>query len=132
MPIYEYECESCKHRVEVMQKVNDPPLKKCDRCGKKLYRVISASGLMFKGSGWYVTDYSQKMKSTEGKKPEEGKKKEPVTVTPKSDSSSKSEGSAKPDSLSKSEAASKTESSSKSDSPTKSDRPSKKESSSKS
>ena len=120
MPIYEYECESCKHRVEVMQKINDPPLKKCERCGKKLSRVISASGLMFKGSGWYVTDYSQKMKSSEGKKPEAEKKKEPVTATPKSDSSSKAESS------------SKSESPSKSDSSPKSDNSSKKESSSKS
>jgi putative FmdB family regulatory protein len=122
LPIYEYECTSCHQRIEVTQKVNDPPLKKCDRCGKKLKRVFSASGLMFKGSGWYVTDYSQKMKSTEGKKPEEGKKKEPAAgaTAPKPDTSSK------PDSSSKSESSSQSESSSKPD------RSSKKESSSKS
>jgi putative FmdB family regulatory protein len=99
LPIYEYECVSCKHRVEVTQKVNDPPLKKCGRCGKKLNRVFSASGLMFKGTGWYVTDYSQKMKSTEDKKPQEGKKKEPAegkksepsAKSPKSDGPSKKE-----------------------------------------
>ena len=132
MPIYEYECESCHERIERMQKINDPPLKKCERCGKKLNRVISASGLMFKGSGWYVTDYSQKMKSTEGKKPDEGKKKEPVTATPKSDSSSKAENTSKLDSSSKAESSSKSENPSKSGSSSKSDPPPKKESSSKS
>jgi len=132
LPIYEYECESCKHRVEVMQKINDPPLKKCERCSGKLTRIISASGLMFKGSGWYVTDYSQKMKSTEGKKPETGKSKEPAGTAPKSDSSSKPESASKSDSPSKAESSSKSESPSRSDSPSKSDRPSKKESSSKS
>lgn len=45
-----------------MQKLSDPPLTSCDLCGGSLKRVISAPGLMFKGSGWYVTDYSDKMK----------------------------------------------------------------------
>ncbi len=63
MPIYEYVCEGCQARIEVKQKMSDPPLTKCDRCGKGLTKVISSPAIMFKGSGWYITDYSDKMKA---------------------------------------------------------------------
>ena len=66
MPIYEYVCESCRHRFEVQQKMSDPPLSACAKCGAALQKVISASAIMFKGSGWYVTDYSEKMKPPSG------------------------------------------------------------------
>lgn len=66
MPIYEYVCESCQHRFEVQQKMSDPPLSACAKCGAVLKKVISASAIMFKGSGWYVTDYSEKMKPPAG------------------------------------------------------------------
>ncbi len=62
MPIYEYQCDSCGHRVEVKQSIKDAPLSTCERCGKSLRRLISSPGIMFKGSGWYVTDYSNKLK----------------------------------------------------------------------
>ena len=58
MPIYEYQCEECDHRFEVMQKFSDRPLKKCEKCGGPVHKVLSAPGLLFKGSGWYVTDYA--------------------------------------------------------------------------
>jgi len=102
LPIYEYECESCHERIEVMQKVNDPPLKKCERCGGKLNKVISAPGIQFKGSGWYVTDYSSKLKSKEDKKPEAEKKKEPAATVAKPDSPAKPGSSAKKEPSSKS------------------------------
>jgi putative FmdB family regulatory protein len=63
MPIYEYMCDSCSHRFEVKQKMIDPPVDVCDRCGKAVRRLISSPAIMFKGSGWYVTDYSDKMKA---------------------------------------------------------------------
>ena len=66
MPIYEYVCESCRHRFEVQQKMSDPALSACAECGAALQKVISASAIMFKGSGWYVTDYSDKMKPPSG------------------------------------------------------------------
>lgn len=62
MPIYEYQCQGCGSRIEVKQKVTDPPLTTCERCNGSLTKLISAPGIMFKGSGWYVTDYSDKMK----------------------------------------------------------------------
>ncbi len=68
MPIYEYVCQSCQHRFEVKQSLADPPLSSCERCGKAVTKVISASAIMFKGTGWYVTDYSDKLRpSTESK-----------------------------------------------------------------
>jgi putative FmdB family regulatory protein len=58
MPIYEYYCESCGHEFEVMQKITDRPIRKCESCGKlKAKRAISKSSFVLKGSGWYVTDY---------------------------------------------------------------------------
>ena len=62
MPIYEYQCEDCTDRFEVKQSMKDDPLTTCPRCGKRVQRLISSPAIMFKGSGWYVTDYSDKMK----------------------------------------------------------------------
>ena len=58
MPIYEYECRKCKAHTEVFQKMNDKPPTKCRKCGGRLEKLISASAIQFKGSGWYVTDYA--------------------------------------------------------------------------
>ena len=69
MPIYEYRCDSCSYQFEVKQSMKDDALTTCERCGKSLRRLISSSGIMFKGSGWYVTDYSNKLKP-----PSEGEK----------------------------------------------------------
>ncbi|MCD6048386.1 MAG: Type antifreeze protein [Gammaproteobacteria bacterium] len=63
MPIYEYECKSCCHHFEVMQKISDEKLKVCPECHQEsLNRLISASGFQLKGSGWYVTDFKDKPK----------------------------------------------------------------------
>lgn len=58
MPFYEYECGHCKFYSEVLQKVSDPPLRKCPSCGKAGFkRLISAPVFRLKGSGWYETDF---------------------------------------------------------------------------
>src|ERR1700738_5380055 len=58
MPFYEYQCKSCGHTLEAMQKVNDSPLKKCPHCGKsQLTRLMSAPVFRLKGGGWYETDF---------------------------------------------------------------------------
>src|SRR2546430_12527546 len=62
VPIYEYQCDDCADRFEVRQSMKDDPLTTCPRCGKHVQRLISSPAIMFKGSGWYVTDYSDKMK----------------------------------------------------------------------
>ncbi len=58
MPIYEYECRKCNAHTEVFQKMSDKPPAKCANCGGRLDKLISASAIQFKGSGWYVTDYA--------------------------------------------------------------------------
>jgi putative FmdB family regulatory protein len=68
MPIYEYICDKCGSHVEVLQKVSDPPLKRCQKCRGKLEKALSRTSFQLKGSGWYVTDYSRK--STGGEKAE--------------------------------------------------------------
>ena len=58
MPFYEYQCKSCGHDLEAMQKVMDRPLKKCPHCGKsQLQRLMSAPVFRLKGGGWYETDF---------------------------------------------------------------------------
>ncbi len=72
MPLYEYECETCHYRFEVRQKFSDPPIQTCHQCGKGVRKLISAPGLMFKGTGWYVTDYSNKLKDPAASQSGEG------------------------------------------------------------
>jgi putative FmdB family regulatory protein len=58
MPFYEYQCKSCGHTLEAMQKVHDSPLRKCPDCGKsQLTRLMSAPVFRLKGGGWYETDF---------------------------------------------------------------------------
>ena len=65
MPLYEYECEACQQRFEVIRKFSDPELEVCTLCGKgPVTRLLSSPAIQFKGSGWYITDYSQKGKSS--------------------------------------------------------------------
>jgi len=71
MPIYEYECAACGHRLETIQKVSEPPLADCPSCKKSaLKRLISAAGFQLKGGGWYATDFKnngkKKKESTGG------------------------------------------------------------------
>ena len=57
MPTYEYECLSCAHTFEIFQSMSDEPLKKCPQCGHKVRRLIyGGAGVIFKGSGFYITD----------------------------------------------------------------------------
>ena len=59
MPIYEYECEKCRTTFEAMQAISARPLKNCNKsnCKGKVHRLVSASGFILKGSGWYTSDY---------------------------------------------------------------------------
>lgn len=58
MPIYEYHCGACGHEFEVIQKITDRPIRKCEACGRlQAKRGISQTSFVLKGSGWYATDY---------------------------------------------------------------------------
>ena len=113
MPLYEYECQECKKRFEVIQKFSDALQTVCEDCGGALKKLLSAPAIQFKGTGWYVTDYARKGKSDgdEGKK-DEGKKDEKKTdaKSEKSDSSAKSESKSDSSSDSKSKTSKSTES----------------------
>ena len=60
MPIYEYQCQACEHRLERLQGMSEPRLTTCPECGGELRKLFSAPAFQFKGSGWYVTDYARK------------------------------------------------------------------------
>jgi len=66
VPIYEYVCPGCSHKFELKQSMKDEAVVACERCGTLASRIISSPAIMFKGSGWYVTDYSDKMKPPAG------------------------------------------------------------------
>lgn len=64
MPIYEYECTECGHSEEVLQKFSDPPVTECPHCKGAMKKLMSMNSFHLKGSGWYVTDYASKGKSS--------------------------------------------------------------------
>ena len=94
MPIYEYECQSCGHVLDALQKISDDPLKHCPSCGEAaLKKLLSAPRFRLKGSGWYETDFKDKNRrniassdsTTTDKKSD---KKSDKTASPKSPASS--------------------------------------------
>ncbi len=67
MPIYEYQCQECQHKLEVMQRMSDARLTTCPTCGKEsLTKLVSAVGFQLKGTGWYETDFKGKPKTPRG------------------------------------------------------------------
>lgn len=91
MPTYDYRCDNCDHELEVFQSITAKPIKKCPECGKlKLKRLLgTGAGLIFKGSGFYETDY----RSDSYKKGAESDK--PKADTPKTDSKKETKGETK-------------------------------------
>ncbi|MGB5132057.1 MAG: zinc ribbon domain-containing protein [Steroidobacteraceae bacterium] len=80
MPFYEYQCSSCGHRHEELQKISDGPLRKCPTCGRNtLKRLVSAPVFRLKGGGWYETDF----KGAKDKQRNLAGDKEPVAEKPK-------------------------------------------------
>ena len=77
MPTYEYACGSCGHTFEKFQSITEKPARKCPQCGRPVKRLIgSGAGFIFKGSGFYQTDYRSKSYLEAAKKEEPVKKKE--------------------------------------------------------
>jgi putative FmdB family regulatory protein len=87
MPTYEYECRACGHAFETMHSMTAPVLRKCPKCARlKLERLISGgAGVIFKGSGFYETDYKAKRGGPSSKRDEPTKKDEPPKAETKSD-----------------------------------------------
>jgi putative FmdB family regulatory protein len=93
MPIYEYQCDSCGHVFEKIQKFSDAPIDVCPKCGGPVHKLQSAPAFQFKGTGWYVTDYAKsgQPESKETKKPSESAKTEPASGESTRTESSKTE-----------------------------------------
>jgi len=98
VPLYEYECDKCGHRTEVIQRVGAPAIGPCEECGGAMKRLLSAPAFQFKGTGWYVTDYAKKSGSsasksggTEGEKPASKSAETPKNKESSDSSSKKSE-----------------------------------------
>jgi len=90
MPLYEYECDSCGHRFEVIQKFSDALVDTCPKCGSKVHKLMSSPAIQFKGSGFYINDYAKKDSSTasKGASAKEGSAKEGSSTSDSSASSS--------------------------------------------
>lgn len=58
MPLYEYRCDACEHQFEVIQSFSAKPIRKCEKCGGRVQKLISRAGFVLKGGGWYKTDYA--------------------------------------------------------------------------
>jgi|SRR5437867_13016216 len=93
MPLYEYECDACGQRFELIQKFSDPAPAACVKCGKgPVHRQLSSPAIQFKGSGWYVTDYAQKGKTAAaGASSDKSEKTDKTEKSEKSDKTEKSE-----------------------------------------
>jgi putative FmdB family regulatory protein len=83
MPLYEYKCVDCGSIAEFLQKVGDPPIAKCAKCGGRVRKIISSSAIQFKGSGWYITDYTKKNMSNSNPSPPEASEKPEKKPPPK-------------------------------------------------
>ncbi len=64
MPIYSYKCDKCGTRFERLQKFTDKPLTRCPECKGQVRRLIQPAGIVFKGSGWYITDSKKSSSAT--------------------------------------------------------------------
>jgi putative FmdB family regulatory protein len=120
MPTYEYECLKCPRVFEVRQRITEPALETCDRCGGPIHRLLSAAPFILKGGGWYVTDYPSEARkkgassdsgsdSSKDSTAKEAKSKESTSKESTSKTSSKDGGSAESKPAASSESKSSTD-----------------------
>jgi len=106
MPLYEYECDKCRDHFDIRQRFHDEAVAECPKCQSKSHRVFCPAPVIFKGSGFYVTDYRKekdpekvtasapsKPSEAAAKKPEAAAKKPEITATKAETSTKKSEAS---------------------------------------
>jgi putative FmdB family regulatory protein len=85
MPLYEYQCIQCSERVEVIQRLSDPPYSHCPKCGGDMKKLVSAPAIQFKGSGFYKTDYASSKPAAKSSDTSESK---PASTEAKSEAKS--------------------------------------------
>jgi putative FmdB family regulatory protein len=91
MPLYEYQCDACGFRFEVIQRFSDAPIESCQSCGGPVRKLLSSPAIQFKGSGWYITDYARKGVKDAGAEADSAEKKSKAEASP-----AKTEPAAKP------------------------------------
>lgn len=92
MPLYEYQCNQCGERMEILQSISDPPHSHCPKCGGEMKKLLSAPAIQFKGSGFYKTDYaSGSSSSSTSSSTKSEAKSESASSTSESKSESKTE-----------------------------------------
>jgi putative FmdB family regulatory protein len=96
MPLYEYQCQECGEKTEVVQRFSDTPLTICSSCGGELKKLISAPAIQFKGSGFYLTDYGRSGSSAASKSTTSETKSSSDSSSSSSSSSDSSSTTAKP------------------------------------
>jgi putative FmdB family regulatory protein len=99
MPTYDYVCDACEHAFEEFQSFSDEVLSKCPRCGRKKLRRLFGSGaaILFKGSGFYETDYRSESYKSAAKKEQEGSAKSPAADAGANGAAAKSDTPARSD-----------------------------------
>ena len=107
MPLYEYQCEACGHRFEVIQKYSDAPIETCPRCNGAVRKLLSSPAIQFKGTGWDITDYARAGKSDSSAPGASGSSSE---KTEKSDSAASASGETKTETKTESKPETKSES----------------------
>ncbi len=85
MPLYEYQCDQCSHRFEVIQKYSDAPIDVCPKCGGAVKKLLSSPAIQFKGTGWYITDYARSGKTDGGGTPAPSESKSEAKTETKSE-----------------------------------------------
>ena len=112
MPIYEYQCEECGHKLEVMQRMSEDPLKTCPSCAEDtLKKLVSKAGFRLTGTGWYETDFKDKGKPEDDKGEKKEKEKEKEGSGDKKDAKESKKDEAKKDTSSDTKKSDSTESS---------------------
>jgi putative FmdB family regulatory protein len=124
MPLYEYQCDACSHRFEVIQKYSDSPIDVCPKCGGTVKKLLSSPAIQFKGSGWYITDYARSGKTDSGsaasakaEKSEKGSTSDSASAAKSDTGSSSGESKSEGKSESKGESKSETKTESKPSTP---------------
>ena len=118
MPLYEYQCDACGRRFELIRKFSDPPLEKCPHCGGTVHKLFSSPAIQFKGSGFYITDYAKKDQtpaSPSGESKSDTASKDKDTGEKSGEKTEKSEKTEKAEKSDKSEKSEKSEKASKAD-----------------
>jgi putative FmdB family regulatory protein len=92
LPLYEYECTKCGERVEIIQKISDPPYSHCPKCASDMRKLFSSPAIQFKGSGFYKTDYPSKSAESKSESKSETKSESKSETKSESKSESKSDG----------------------------------------